>query len=175
MQNAPDSGAKEKPSIYAIRAYDIDGNSTPLSVFKGKVLLIVNVASKCGFTPQYAALQKLYETYKGRGFVVLGFPCNDFMWQEPGLESQIKQFCTVNYGVTFPLFSKIHVKGEDTHDLYKFLTAAATDPAYAGEITWNFNKFLIDRSGNIVGRFGSKTTPDDPAVIEAVEKALGGE
>jgi len=159
-------------NIYDFTMRDIDGKDVSLSAFKGKVLLIVNVASKCGFTPQYEGLEKLYKTYADRGLVVLGFPANDFMGQEPGTEAEIKQFCTLTYGVTFPMFSKISVKGKNIHPLYKFLTSEETNPEFGGAISWNFNKFLIGRDGRIVGRFGSRTKPDDPELIAAVEKAL---
>ena len=159
-------------SIYDFNAVNIDGNDVNLADYKGKVLLIVNVASKCGFTPQYEGLQKLYSEYKDRGFEILAFPANDFMGQEPGTNEQIKTFCRVNYQVSFPLFSKISVKGENIHPLYKYLTDKNTNPKFAGKITWNFNKFLIDRKGNIVNRFDSKIKPRSPEVIQAIEKAL---
>lgn len=158
--------------IYDFTVADIDGNDVNLADYKGKVLLIVNVASKCGFTPQYKGLQKLYSQYKDRGFEILAFPSNDFMGQEPGTNEQIKTFCQLNYQVGFPLFSKISVKGESIHPLYRFLTEKSTNPKFAGSITWNFNKFLIDRKGNIVNRFGSKTEPQSTAVIKAIEEAL---
>jgi glutathione peroxidase len=159
-------------NIYDFTMRDIDGKDVNLSAFKGKVLLIVNVASKCGFTGQYAGLEKLYTTYTNRGFVVLGFPANDFLGQEPGTEAEIKTFCTMTFGVTFPMFAKIGVKGKDIHPLYAFLTSKETNPKFAGTISWNFNKFLIGRDGVIVGRFGTRTTPDDKELVEAVEKAL---
>jgi glutathione peroxidase len=140
---------------------------------KGKVLLIVNVASKCGFTGQYEGLQELYTTYSNRNFAVLGFPANDFLGQEPGTEAEIQSFCTLTYGVTFPMFAKILVKGKDMHPLYKFLTSKETNPEFGGAISWNFNKFLIGRDGATVGRFGSRTKPEDKELVEAVEKALG--
>ena len=160
------------PGIYDFRVADIDGNDVNLADYKGNVLLIVNVASKCGFTPQYKGLQKLYSQYKDRGFEILAFPSNDFMGQEPGTNEQIKNFCQLNYQVGFPLFSKISVKGESIHPLYRFLTEKSTNPKFAGSITWNFNKFLIDRKGNIVNRFDSKTEPQNPEVIKAIEEAL---
>jgi glutathione peroxidase len=159
-------------SIYDFTVADIDGNDVNLADYKGKVLLIVNVASKCGFTPQYKGLQKLYSQYKDRGFEILAFPSNDFMGQEPGTNKEIKTFCQLNYQVGFPLFSKISVKGENIHPLYRFLTEKSTNPKFAGSITWNFNKFLIDRKGNIVNRFDSKTEPQNPEVIKAIEEAL---
>ncbi|OGV59873.1 MAG: glutathione peroxidase [Lentisphaerae bacterium RIFOXYC12_FULL_60_16] len=151
----------------------IDGTSLPLNHYKGKVLLIVNVASKCGFTKQYAGLQKLYETHRDRGLLILGFPANNFKEQEPGTDADIQQFCSRTYGVTFPMFSKISVAGDDMHPLYRFLTDPSTNPDHAGKISWNFNKFLIGRDGRILNRFGSRTEPEDPDLIQAVEAALG--
>lgn len=164
----------EKPmqSIHDFTMNDIDGNGVSLSAYKGKVLLVVNVASKCGFTGQYAGLEKLYQTYQDRGLVVLGFPANNFMGQEPGTEAEIKSFCTLTYGVTFPMFSKISVKGKSIHPLYAFLTDKKLHPETGGAISWNFNKFLIGRDGSIFGRFGSRTEPDDKELVAAIEKAL---
>jgi glutathione peroxidase len=159
-------------SIYDFKVADIDGNDVNLADFKGKALLVVNVASKCGFTPQYKGLESIYRQYKDKGFEILAFPSNDFMGQEPGTNEQIKTFCQLNYQVSFPLFSKITVKGKDIHPLYRFLTEKSTDPNFAGGITWNFNKFLIDRKGNIVNRFDSKTEPQNPEVIKAIEDML---
>ncbi|MGD9782393.1 MAG: glutathione peroxidase [Kiritimatiellia bacterium] len=158
--------------IYAFTMKDIDGNDASLAAYKGKVLLVVNVASKCGFTGQYAGLEKLYQTHADRGFAVLGFPANNFLGQEPGTEAEIKSFCTLTYGVTFPMFAKISVKGKTIHPLYAFLTSKETNPEFAGGITWNFNKFLIGRDGKILGRFGSRTAPDDPELVAAIEQAL---
>jgi glutathione peroxidase len=146
----------------------IDGGGASLADFAGKVLLVVNVASECGLTPQYAALQKLYETCKDRGLVVLGFPANEFGAQEPGSNAQIAQFCETRFHVTFPMFEKIVVKGAGKHPLYAALTA--TPPG--GEITWNFEKFLVGRDGNVAARFAPATKPDDPLVIAAIEAAL---
>jgi glutathione peroxidase len=151
---------------------DIDGNDKPLSVYTGKVVMIVNVASKCGFTGQYAGLEKLYLKYKDRGFVILGFPANNFMGQEPGSNQEIKHFCSLTYNVTFPMFAKISVKGDDQAPLYRFLTDKTTNPAHGGSITWNFNKFLIGKDGRIINRFGTKISPEDKAVISAIESAL---
>lgn len=159
-------------NIYDFTMRDIDGKEVSLATFKGKVLLVVNVASKCGFTGQYAGMEKLYRSYTNRGFVVLGFPANDFGGQEPGTESEIKNFCTLTYGVTFPMFAKISVNGAGIHPLYTFLTSKATNPDFSGKITWNFNKFLVDRTGHIVGRFGSPTAPDAKDLVAALEKAL---
>ncbi len=165
----PQNSAK---SIYDFEVLDIDGNKVSLSKFKGNVLLIVNVASKCGYTPQYEGLQAIYEKYKDRGFYVLGFPANNFNNQEPGTNEEIKEFCSTRYKVTFPMFAKISVKGEDQHPLYRFLTSKETNPEFAGEITWNFNKFLIDRNGKVVARFSSKDKPESDAVIQTIEKYL---
>ncbi|MGA2324037.1 MAG: glutathione peroxidase [Sedimentisphaerales bacterium] len=158
--------------IYDFKVADIDGNDVNLADYKGKALLIVNVASKCGFTPQYKGLENIYCQYKDKGFEILAFPSNDFMGQEPGTNEQIKTFCQLNYQVSFSLFSKISVKGENIHPLYKFLTEKSTNPKFAGSITWNFNKFLIDRKGNIVNRFDSREEPQSPEVIKAIENAL---
>lgn len=160
-------GAKMN-SIYDFTMKDIDGKDIKLEQFKGKVILIVNVASKCGFTPQYEGLQKIYSQYKDQGFLILGFPANNFLNQEPGTDEQIKQFCSLNYDVTFPMFSKISVKGKDIAPLYKFLTEKETNPEFSGNISWNFNKFLIDREGKNVARFGSRSKPDSEAVIQAI-------
>lgn len=159
-------------SIYDFKVLDIDGNEVSLSKFKGNVLLIVNVASKCGYTPQYEGLQAIYEKYKDRGFYVLGFPANNFGNQEPGTNEEIKEFCSTRYKVTFPMFAKISVKGEDQHPLYKFLTSKETNPDFAGEITWNFNKFLVDRHGKVVARFSSKDKPESELVTQTIEKYL---
>jgi glutathione peroxidase len=151
---------------------DIDGREVPLARYKGDVVLIVNVASKCGYTPQYKELQALYEKYAPRGLRILGFPANNFKQQEPGSNAEIREFCQKNYGVTFDLFTKVSVKGDDTCELYKFLTSAEKDPGHGGEIAWNFTKFLVDRDGHVRQRFEPKVKPDDPAVIKAVEDAL---
>jgi len=160
-------------SIYDFTVQDIDGNDVSLATYKGKVVMIVNVASKCGFTKQYGGLQKLYETHKDSGFVVLGFPANNFLGQEPGSELEIKQFCSLTFGVQFPMFAKISVRGSDMHPLYRYLTDKQTNPEFSGKISWNFNKFLIDRTGKTVARFGSRVTPESKDVAEAIEKALG--
>ena len=159
-------------SIYDFSAKDIDGKERSLSEFAGKVLLIVNVASKCGFTPQYKTLQALYERFKGRGFEILGFPANDFLRQEPGTEAEIKTFCSTTYGVTFPMFSKITVKGKEIHPLYAFLTEKETNPQFPGKITWNFNKFLLGRTGSIIARFDSKDDPLGDKIPRLVGHAL---
>lgn len=155
-------------SVYDFTLEMIDGKLTPLSVYKGQVLLIVNTASKCGFTKQYAELQLLYEKYKERGLVVLGFPANNFGGQEPGTNEEILQFCTTRFNVTFPMFGKISVKGADIHPLYAWLTSHPN----GAPVAWNFNKFLIGRDGNLVAHFGSRTAPESAELIAAVEKAL---
>jgi glutathione peroxidase len=157
-------------SIYDIKLKDIDGKDTSLSAYKGKVLLVVNVASKCGYTKQYSALEANYQKYKDKGFVVLGFPCNQFGGQEPGSNDEIKEFCSSKFNVTFPLFDKIDVNGEKRHALYTDL--AGKDSPFPGDIKWNFNKFLIGKDGKILKRFESKATPDSPEGIEAIEAAL---
>jgi glutathione peroxidase len=157
-------------SIYDIAVKDIDGKDTTLNAYKGNVILIVNVASKCGFTPQYKNLEAVYEKYKDKGFVILGFPCNQFGSQEPGTDEEIKQFCTSKYFITFPLFDKIEVNGANRHPLYVAL-AGETSP-FPGNITWNFNKFLISRDGKILKRFDSKIKPDASEATEAIEAAL---
>ncbi len=157
-------------SIYDITVKDIDGKDTTLNAYKGKVILIVNVASKCGFTPQYKNLEAVYLKYKDQGFVILGFPCNQFGAQEPGTDKEIKQFCTSKYFITFPLFDKIEVNGPNRHPLYVAL--AGENSPFPGNITWNFNKFLISRDGKILKRFDSKIKPDAPEASEAIEAAL---
>lgn len=159
-------------SIYDFTLKDIDHKDVNLGQYRGKVVLIVNVASRCGYTPQYEGLQKVYLTYKDRGFVILGFPANNFMSQEPGTDEEIKTFCSTKYNVTFPIFSKISVKGDDIHPLYKFLTSKETNPDFGGEIKWNFNKFLLDKTGKIIARFEPKVTPESDPVIQAIEKSL---
>lgn len=159
-------------SFYDFIVDDIDSNPIPLRVFQGKVLLVVNVASQCTYTPQYAGLEALYRRYKDRGFVVLGFPSNNFFWQEPGSNEQIKTFCKTTYDVTFPLFAKIHVRGRYVSPLYRWLICQPTQPVPQGAITWNFNKFLINQKGEAVYRFSSKTEPLSAEVIQAVEKLL---
>ncbi len=157
-------------SLYDIPLKDIDGHPTSLKAYQGKVLLVVNVASKCGFTPQYSALQSIYTKYKDQGLVVLGFPCNQFAGQEPGTNEEIKQICSSKYDVSFPLFDKIDVNGPKRHPLYTAL--AGTESPFPGDIKWNFNKFLIGRDGKILNRFESKTKPDSPEVSKAIEAAL---
>jgi glutathione peroxidase len=168
---APTASLKTK-SILEFTMKDIDGKDVKLEKYKGSVLLVVNTASKCGYTPQYEGLQATFDKYQAEGFYVLGFPANNFGGQEPGTAAEIKEFCTTKYKVTFPMFAKISVKGEDQDPLYKFLTSKETNPQFAGDISWNFNKFLIDRQGRVVARFSSKDTPDGEAVRAAIEKYL---
>jgi len=165
-------GAEPAKSVLDFILKSIDGRETSLRQFQGKVLLLVNTASKCGFTPQYKTLEEIYKRYRDQGLVVLGFPANNFLHQEPGTDQEIKEFVRINYGVSFPMFSKISVRGKDIHPLYKFLVENETDPRFAGKIHWNFTKFLVDRKGGVVARFEPKQVPDDPQVIAAIEKAL---
>jgi glutathione peroxidase len=153
-------------NIHEFTMNSIDGKKVSLAEYKRNVVLVVNVASRCGFTPQYAGLEAIYRKYKDRGFVVLGFPANNFMGQEPGTNEEIKEFCTRKYDVTFPMFAKISVKGDDKAPLYQFLTQTG------GEIPWNFTKFLVGRDGKVITRFEPKTTPDSPDVATAIEAAL---
>lgn len=156
--------------LQAIPLKDIDGKATSLKDYSGKVLLIVNVASKCGHTPQYAGLEALHQKYKDKGFSVLGFPCNDFGAQEPGTAEEIKTFCSTKYNVTFPLFEKVHVKGKEKHPLYAELTGKSSP--VPGEVTWNFGKFLIGKDGKILKRWDPKTPPDDKELNAAIEAAM---
>jgi glutathione peroxidase len=158
-------------SVYEFTLPSIDGNPMPLSSFKGKVILIVNVASKCGFTPQYSAIEALYKQYKNKGFTVLGFPANNFGAQEPGTNEEIKTFCSTKYNVTFPLYAKISVKGEDQTPLYQYLTRNP-NAAVAGDIKWNFTKFLVDRKGQVVQRFEPAVKPNSAEMAAAIEKLL---
>ncbi len=166
------AGSAAAPSIYNYTLNSIDGTPTPLSTFKGKVVMLVNVASRCGFTPQYEGLEALYEKHKDQGFVIVGVPANNFGGQEPGTNEEIKTFCKSKYAVKFPMMAKVSVVGADKAPLYRFLTDAATNPSTSGEIQWNFTKFLIGRNGEILARFEPSTTPTDPVLNAAVEKAL---
>jgi glutathione peroxidase len=157
--------------LYDIPIKDIDGKDTSLKAYEGKVLLIVNVASRCGNTPQYRELQALHEEYAGQGLAVLGFPCNDFGAQEPGSNEQIKEFCSSKYRVTFPLFDKIVVKGPDKHPLYEALSGKGSP--FPGDVKWNFGKFLVGKDGRILARFEPRTKPDAPEVVAAIKEALG--
>ncbi|HWZ99688.1 MAG TPA: glutathione peroxidase [Candidatus Dormibacteraeota bacterium] len=159
-------------SIYDFTMNSIDGKATPLSSYKGKVVLLVNVASRCGFTPQYTALENIYEKYKSRNFVIIGIPANNFGAQEPGTNEEIKTFCSTKYNVTFPMMAKVSVKGSDITPIYQYLTDKSANPQTGGEIQWNFTKFLVGADGKIVARFEPKVTPDDPQVGAAIEKAL---
>ena len=170
----PEEGVKMS-ALHSIEVQRITGEAMKLGDYKGKVLLIVNTASKCGFTGQYDGLQKLYETYSEKGLVVLGFPSNDFFRQEPGSNEEIQSFCRKNYGVTFPMFAKVKVKGDEAHPLYRFLVSKKTNPGYDGKISWNFNKFLVDRNGRVIGRFGSRTKPQSKKLVGAIEAALDKE
>ncbi len=159
-------------SALSFKVNDIDGNQVDLKKYDGDVVLMVNVASRCGNTPQYAGLESMYKKYNEKGFVVLGFPCNQFGGQEPGSEAEIKQFCQSRYNVSFDMFSKIDVNGDEQNPLYKYLTSLTTKPVGAGDISWNFEKFLVDRHGKVVARFAPRTKPEDDAVVKAVEAAL---
>jgi len=160
--------------LYDIPIHTLHGEASSLAPYKGKALLLVNVASKCGLTPQYEGLQRLQDTYGGRGFSVLGFPCNQFLEQEPGTPDEIAEFCSVNYGVTFPLFEKIEVNGAGRHPIYAELTAAPDAEGAAGDVQWNFEKFLVSPEGAVVARFRPPVEPEDPALVGAVEGALPG-
>ncbi|HMX62508.1 MAG TPA: redoxin domain-containing protein [Candidatus Sumerlaeota bacterium] len=176
-QSAPGApakvAAKAEGSLLEIPFTDAKGTTETLSMYKGQVMLVVNVASKCGYTPQYKELEELYEKYKDQGFVVVGFPSNDFNSQEPGTNEEIQMFCKGKYNVTFPVKGKMPTRNDDKSPLYKALTGP--NSPYPGAIGWNFEKFIIDRRGNIVGRFKSKVTPMSPEITGAVEKALAGE
>jgi glutathione peroxidase len=160
-------------TLHDFRACSIEGEERPLADYRGKVALVVNVASRCGLTPHYAGLQKLYEQYRERGLEVLGFPCNQFAGQEPGSDAEVKSFCDLRYGVTFPLFSKIEVNGAARHPLYAWLTSEASAPDGPGDVKWNFAKFVVGRDGRMVARFAPQTDPAAPELVAAVERALG--
>ena len=167
--------AKESASPLNFTVKSIDGKDVNLADYRGKVVLLVNVASKCGLTPQYKGLQALYDKYKDAGLVVIGFPANNFGSQEPGTNEQIKEFCTSKYNVTFPMMAKISVAGQDKHPLYKFLTEGGAGQEFKNDVEWNFAKFLVDRNGNVMARFSAKSKPEDPQVTAAIEKALAAE
>jgi glutathione peroxidase len=169
---AADEGGDAAEAL-SFKMEKLNGEEVSLGDYKGKVIVMVNVASKCGYTKQYAPLQKLYDDHKDDGLVVLGFPCNQFGGQEPGSPEEIKEFCQENYGVTFDMFAKIDVKGDDAAPLYKHLTAQDTKPKAAGAVRWNFEKFVIDRDGKVAGRFGSGTSPDSDEFMEVVKKLIG--
>jgi glutathione peroxidase len=159
-------------SIFDFTMNSIDGKPTSLSAYKGKVALLVNVASRCGFTPQYSDLENIYEKYKNRGFVIVGIPANNFGSQEPGTNAEIQTFCSTKYNVTFPMMAKVSVKGSDITPLYSYLTDKSANPSTGGEIQWNFTKFLIGPDGKPIARFEPNITPDDPQLMSAIEKAL---
>jgi glutathione peroxidase len=161
-------------SVHEIAVKTIDGQDVKLDQYKGKVLLVVNTASQCGYTPQYQGMQAVYEKYKEQGLEVLAFPANEFGGQEPGSNDEIKTFCTMKYRTTFPLFAKIVVAGEGKHPLYQYLTAKETNPKFAGDIPWNFTKFLVGRDGQVIARFEPKDAPESAAVTQAIEAALAG-
>ena len=163
--------AAEK-TVHDFTLNSIDGQPAPLAAYNGKVVLLVNVASKCGFTPQYSALESTYEKYKDRGFVIVGIPANNFGAQEPGSNQEIKTFCSSKYHVTFPMMAKVSVKGDDITPLYQFLTDKSSNPQSGGEIKWNFTKFLIGPDGRVITRFEPEITPDSPQVTSAIEEAL---
>ena len=160
-------------NIYHFTMRSIDGQSVNLKHFKGKVVMVVNVASRCGYTPQYAGLEALYKKYKDKGFVIVGVPANNFAQQEPGTNEEIKKFCSTKYNVTFPMMAKVSVKGDDKTPLYQYLTSTSQDPQFGGDIKWNFTKFLVGRNGQLVARFEPAVTPDSPQVTAAIESALG--
>lgn len=167
-----DDATSHPSTVLDFTLKDIDGKNVDLTRYSGKVVLLVNVASKCGYTPQYEQLERLYRKYKERGLVIAAFPANEFGGQEPGANAQIKEFCTSRYDVTFDLFSKIVVKGENIHPLYAFLTSRQSNGDFGGEIKWNFTKFLVSRDARVVARFEPKDKPDDKAVIDAIEREL---
>lgn len=168
----PQEPKKEESSALQFKMKSLDGKEVDLSKYQGKVTLVVNTASKCGNTPQYAGLEKLHEKYADKGLAILGFPANEFGKQEPGTNTEIGEFCQKNYGVKFDMFSKIVVKGEGQAPLYQYLTSAETNPEFPGPITWNFEKFLIGRDGKIVARFAPKVKPESPEVVAAIEAEL---
>ena len=168
----PIEGVKQEETVLRFRMKSLAGDEVDLSRYQGKVVMIVNVASKCGYTGQYEQLQRLHEKYADQGLAILGFPCNQFLGQEPGSAEEIQAFCQKNYGVTFDMFAKVEVNGENACELYQVLTSLDTQPKGAGRISWNFEKFLIDRDGMVVGRFGSSTQPDAPEIVAIIEREL---
>jgi len=169
---AADEPTKKTTSVHEFKVQDIDDKQVSLTDYKGEMLLIVNTASQCGYTPQYRGLGAIHEKYKGQGFKVLAFPANEFGNQEPGSNSEIKSFCATKYDVTFPLFSKVIVKGEGIHPLYRYLTSPETNPKYSGDVAWNFAKFLVNRKGEVVARFGPGDEPQSDEVVKAIEAGL---
>lgn len=172
MTTTASADEKKTPEVLNFKMNSLEGKEVDLSKYKGKVILMVNVASRCGATPQYEGLQDLYAKYKDKDFVVLGFPSNQFGKQEPGNSAQIREFCTKNYGVTFPMFEKIDVNGDDAAPLYKYLTSEKTNPGHSGRIGWNFEKFLISKDGQVVERFKTRQSPSMPAFTKAIEAEL---
>ncbi len=168
-------GASTLPKVLSFETKTLDGKPKKLKDYRGKALLIVNVASRCGLTPQYRDLQELHERYAKKGLAILAFPCNQFGGQEPGTPTEIASFCEENYGVEFELFEKLNVNGEDRHPLYEYLTKLETKPQKKGDIQWNFEKFVVDREGNVIARFHPRVKPKDRPMIRAIEKALGTE
>jgi glutathione peroxidase len=156
-------------SIHQFKVKDIEGKEFDFATLKGKKIMVVNTASKCGFTPQYEQLQSLYDTYKNSNFIIVGFPANNFMAQEPGSDEEIASFCSKNYGVTFPMMSKISVKGKDIHPIYEFLTQKAKNGKEDNEVKWNFQKYLLDEEGKFVKVYGSRTSPEDPEIIKWIK------
>lgn len=174
FRRSPDPGFPPGQTALDFTMKRLDGSDADLRDYRGQVVMIVNVASKCGLTPQYEQLNDIFKEYRDRGFMVLGFPANNFMRQEPGTNAEIQEFCRLNYGVEFDMFSKISVRGSDISPLYAFLTSPKYTPRFAGAVKWNFTKFLLDRDGHVVGRFGPTTKPDAPEVRQAIEAALAG-
>jgi glutathione peroxidase len=172
ITTSPTLGRAGEKTVYDFSMKSIAGDTIPLSRYRGKVLLLVNVASRCGFTPQYKDLEALYRKYQDRGFAILAFPANNFRGQEPGTDAEIKEFCTLNYGVTFPMFSKISVKGEDQHPLYRYLTSGEANPSTSGEVQWNFQKYLVGRDGKVLAKFLSRVKPFSEELTAALENAL---
>ncbi len=164
--------ATQDKTVYDFEITSIDGNQIDLYDYKGKVLLIVNTASECGYTPQYEALQDIYDRYRDDGFVIIGFPANNFGGQEPADDEEILQFCQMNYGVTFPLSTKVSVKGDDIHPLFRYLTEQEND-SFTGDIKWNFEKFIIDKEGKLIKRFRSNVKPDSKEIISSIENEIG--
>ena len=170
--DAAEKEQKKVPTALSFKVKSLAGKEVDLSKYHGRVVMVVNVASKCGLTPQYEQLQKLHEKYSKKGLSIVGFPCNQFRSQEPGTAGEIQEFCRVNYGVTFDMFAKINVNGEEACDLYKYLTALDTKPKGKGKISWNFEKFLIGRNGEVLARFAPPTKPDDPEIVRLFEEEL---
>lgn len=171
---AADKDKKEaKVTAYSFKMNSLEGKEVDLSKYKGKVMLAVNVASRCGYTPQYAGLQELHKKFKEKGLIVAGFPCNQFGGQEPGTAKDIASFCEKNYGVDFAMFEKVDVNKDDACDLYKYLTDQEAKPKGKGPVRWNFEKFLVGKDGKVIARFGSGTSPDDKELVSMIEKALG--